>query len=176
MTYVASVTDDMVFTAIRAWVIASAAVSDCIQGDGNRASIPAGGTDFVIMTPLTRSRLSLNETSHPTTSTETSTSSFDYAIQLDCYGPNAGDIVSVLDTSWYSNRTFDALKTQYVFPLYSEHPRFAPMVNGEQQYENRWILVIHIQFKPSITDSQQSASSVTITPTGIINVDVKYPG
>ena len=176
MTHVVSITDDQVFTVLRNWVMGCVTVVDCLQGPMNRASMPPGGSDFVIMSPTNRNRLSFNVTDHPTTNTETNTSSFDYSVQFDCYGPNAGVIANILNDSWYSNQTFELFKPQGLAPLWIDEPRFIPLINGEQQYENRWTMQIHVQAKPSITDSQQSASTVTINPTGIINVDAKYPG
>lgn len=176
VTYIISITDEQVFTALRNWILGSAIAGDCLQGPINRASMPDATNDFVIMSPINRSRLSLNSTAYPTTGTQTNTASFDYAIQLDCYGPNAGDVASILHDSWYSDQAFNLLNPQGVSPLWIEEPRFMPLVNGEQQYENRWVMTLHLQFKPAITDPQQSASAVSINPANIINVDVRYPG
>lgn len=174
MTHVPSVTDEQIFTALRGWVMGAVLLSDCQQGPIDRASMPKG--DFVIMSPLNRTRLSLNTTSYPTQSTAANALSFDYAIQLDAYGPSAGDTLSVLFDSWYSDQAFELLRPQGVSPLWAEEPRFVPLIDGEKQYENRWTTTVHLQFKPSITDPQQSASTVTLNPANVINVDERYPG
>jgi hypothetical protein len=176
MTYIISITDDQVFTSLRNWILGSAVLSECVQGPINRASMPRGGENFVVMSPTLRARLSLNTTDYPTQDTQTNTASFDYSIQIDCYGPNSGDTATILHDSWYSDQAFNLLKPQGVSPLWIEEPRFVPLVNGEQQYENRWTMGLHLQFKPAITDAQQSASDVSINPANIINVDVRYPG
>lgn len=171
MTYTISITDDQVFTALRSWVVGAITVSDCLTGPVNRASMPQG--DFVVLTPINRSRLNLNATSYPDGNSEVNTVSFDCTIQVDVYGPNASDNLSILYDSWYGDVTYQALIAQFISPLWIDDPKFIPLVNGEQQYENRWTSTLHLQFKPSITDVQQSA--LTVTPT-IISVDAKYPG
>lgn len=174
MSYVASLTDEKVFAALRGWILGCVPTEDCVRAPFNRASMPQG--DFVIMSPINRTRLSYNTTAYPSTGTETNTFSFDYAIQIDCYGPNSGDFVTILNDSWYSDQAFNLLNPQGVSPLWIDEPRFVPLVDGEQQYEDRWSMTLHLQFKPAITDVQQSASTVTLDPANVINVDARYPG
>lgn len=174
MSYQISVTDDQVFTALVAWIMGAVILTDCQVGPVNLASMPKG--DFAILTPINRTRLSYNTTAYPTTGTETNTLSFDYAIQLDLYGPNAGDALSILYDSWYSDQAYNLLIPQGVSPLWADEPRFVPLIDGEKQYTNRWTTTIHLQFKPAITDVQQSASTVTINPANVIDVDARYPG
>lgn len=171
MTYTITITEAQVFTAIRNWLL-NAVAGEIVQGWENRVATPSGG--FVVMSGLVKQRLSTNETSYPDDATESNTQSIDYHIQLDAYGSNAGDWAAILTTAYRSDQacTFFASQLPGLAPLYMEDARQSPLVTGEQQYESRWTMVIHLQYKPSISDAQASAATVTA---GIINVEAVYP-
>jgi hypothetical protein len=171
MSYTISITEDQVFTALRNWLL-YAVSGEVVQGIVNRVAMPAGG--FVEMTPLVKTRLSTNVTSYPDINTETNQQFIDFTIQLDIYGANAGDWSTIITTAFRSDQACAFLAAQLpgIAPLYSEAARQLPLINGEEQYESHWSIAIHLQFNPSVNDTQQSAN--VITP-AIINVDATYP-
>lgn len=174
MSYQISTTDEQVFTALRSWILGCVVLNECVQGFPNRVPMPKD--DLVVMSPISRTRLALNTTAYPTGLTQTNTISLDYAIQIDCYGPNAADHASVLHDSWYSEQAYQRLIVAGLSPLWADEPKSIPLLNSEQQYEQRWTMQLHLQFKPSISDPQQSATTVTVNPADVISVDARYQG
>ena len=178
MSYVVSITDQQILTAVRNWLV-SAMTGEVVQGYANRVSTPTGG--YVTMSGLLKTRLGSNEVtfSLPTfpdiVGTEIDTQSYDYHIQLDAYGDDSADWASILNIAYHSQTAFLFFRSQFpgIAPLYMEEPKLVPVVTGEEQYELRWTMVIHLQFKPSISNAQQSATNVVA---GLKNVEAVYPG
>ena len=81
-------------------------------------------------------------------------------VQIDFYGPNAGDwarAVEAVFRSLYAPDQFPA----GIAPLYCSDARQAPLVTGEEQYENRYILTASLEYNPDVIVPQQSATSLT---------------
>ena len=57
----------------------------------------------------------------------------------------------------------DFLRPHLVQPLYTGDPRQLPLVTGEQQYLQRWMLGATLQFNPTVSTSQQFADIVDVT-------------
>ena len=85
-------------------------------------------------------------------------------IQVDFYGPSAGDwckAIKAVMRSQYAPAQFpDGIK-----PLYSSDGQQAPLITGEQQYENRWILTCSLQYNPDVFVPQQSATALAVNET-----------
>ena len=47
-------------------------------------------------------------------------------------------------------------------PLYADDPVQLPLIDGEQQYEQRWKLEATLQYNPILTTSQQSMLDVIV--------------
>lgn len=177
MTYVTSITEEQIFTVLRTWLVAAVG-GQVIQGYTNRVSTPKNG--FIVMSGLVKQNLSMNRRSFvPPTEGEDeglwkNEKSIDYNIQLDVYGPSSGDWASILAVAFSSDLAWPFFNSLLpgLAPLFMEDPRQSPVVTGEQQYDKRWSIVAHIQFNPSISDSQQSAIEAIA---GIIDVEVTYP-
>jgi len=175
-----SITEYSVFVALRAWIISVLGSSvEVIQELDNRVPTPKGG--FVLMNCLNRKSLSWPVMSFvdkdavgtiPAVTTFINTQPIDYAIQLDCYGPIAGDWVTMLSTMWNTEQACNLLEPYGFDPLYSGNPHQIAFVDGEKQYQHRWVMDVHIQYNPAITTSMQFASSAEVD---IINVDRNYP-
>lgn len=178
MTFIVSITDDQIFTALKSWIIAAVA-GEAVQGYTNRVSSPKGS--FVEMYGLVKTNLSMNmrKFTSPinpvTVGTETERKSIDYTIQLDVYGATASDVATILNVAFTAQTTWAFFNNLVpgLAPLYMEDPRQSPITTGEQQYDQRWTLTAHMQFLPSITDAQESA--IEVVP-GVINVEATYPG
>ncbi len=95
-------------------------------------------------------------------------------IQCDVHGPNGSDnafAISIAMWDAIADRFFNSAVTG-VSPLYSDDPKQMPFLNGEQQYENRWSVDIHVQTNQTVFFSQQFASAVDVD---VINVSATYP-
>lgn len=95
-------------------------------------------------------------------------------IQLDVHGPASWDnavTISTLFRDEYAVQQF-ADQPSSVVPLYADDPRQAPFDNEGRQYENRWIVEVHMQINPVLSPAQQYADEVALT---LKSVDALYP-
>lgn len=95
-------------------------------------------------------------------------------VQVDIHGPNSTDntqIVATLFRDEYATLFFDALDPPLA-PLYVDDGRQIPFVSGENQYEDRWVLMMKLQLNPVVSTSQQFADTLTV---GIEEIDTYFP-
>lgn len=175
MPLAVSITLQDVYTQLRVLVLSvvPAGVA-CVQGLGNRTPMPPAVPGFVVMTAThnkglrtpvdTWDMVGLNPT------VITIEQGMHVKIQMDCYGANSGDwavmFVAALRND-YGCRLLAPLA-----PLYADDPIQAALVNGEEQYEERWIVGANLQYNPVITTPMQFANTAEAT---LINVDERYP-
>jgi hypothetical protein len=103
-------------------------------------------------------------------------------VQLDVHGPVSGDNVQKLSTllrDEYATAHFDASGLD-LMALYAGDPRQIPFINGEAQWEKRWVLDVALQANQIVQVPQQFADELhTSGPggvgSGLIDVDVVYP-
>ena len=164
MTYTPSITTDQVFTGLAAWLAdALGLVSGVtiIQELQNRASAPSGG--FVNMLHKAQKRLAGNEVNYsPTAGTSTTTQAIEFPIQVDTYGTDAGDWAAIIATMWASPLAIDFLTSYGITPLWADNPLELSIVNGEDEFEERWITVLHLQYAPAMTAPAQFCDSAHI--------------
>lgn len=94
--------------------------------------------------------------------------------QIDIHGPASADnaqTISTLLRDDYGVRAFAALDP-LVVPLHADDPKQMPFINGENQYEDRWIVEACLQADGSVEVPQQFADTAVV---GVINVDASYP-
>lgn len=166
---------DDVYTAVKALIVAVLGLDSAhvIKGYPNRVAMPSG--PFVAMTMVSSHRLRTNQDTWDTTAIAPTVLSYETGmevmLQLDVYGPAAGDWAQELTTLWRDGYACDALAPTCQ-PLYSDDPRRMPLVNGEDQYEDRWTITARLQYNPTVTTPQQFADAASVT---LINVDKEYP-
>ena len=95
-------------------------------------------------------------------------------IQLDVHGPNSGDNAQTITTLMRDPGGVDlfAAVGPDVAPLYADDPKQIPFINGEQQWEWRWIINAVLQVNASLTVPQQFADSVSVSTH---NVQADFP-
>lgn len=94
-----------------------------------------------------------------------------WEVQLDVHGPDSADnaqIISTLFRDGYATENFSDL----VSPLYADDPQQIPFINGEDQYENRWVINAVMQVNPVVAVPQQYADTIDIT---LQNVEATFP-
>jgi hypothetical protein len=95
-------------------------------------------------------------------------------VQLDVHGPNSGDnaqIIASLFFDEYASTAFAASGFD-VSPLYCSEPHQVPFMNGEQQFEERWVMDTMMQCNPILTVPQQFAGQLIAE---LVEVDAAYP-
>lgn len=168
-TVLPSINETQLFTALRG-VLLELVDCEVLRGPINRAAMPKG--DFIVMLPADQTALSTNVTTYAAT-TKSVVRSTQWSAQLDCYGKLSGDraqvIATMLRDDWACER-FAALDPD-VQPLYATDAKQLPLVTGEQQYEQRWMLEVRLAYKPAVTVQQESAIALEI---GLIDVDERH--
>lgn len=146
-----------------------------LRGPINRAAQPTG--DHVIYTPFFRDRLRTNvETDvDPFPLPDPGTMQIEQGVridfQVDFYGRLAADWAAMFTTIFRSEYGVTKLAPACA-PLYADDGRMLPLVTGEEQYLERWMVRAVLQYNPVTTVQQQYAGSATVN---IINVDEAYP-
>lgn len=173
--YVVTPTDDDIYTALGNAIVAwlGLATTQVVQEYGNEIPMPVG--PFIGMRLGTRKRLRTNkvtwDTTNPAPTALTHEQGMQVACQLDCYAPNSGDWAAILTTLLRDDVGVQALAPTCA-PLYCDEGRRAPLIDGEEQYEDRWIVMLQLQYNPVVSTPQDFADTLAID---LINVDVRFP-
>jgi hypothetical protein len=147
------------------------------RGQENRTTLPSG-PNWLVMTPILRTRLDTNTDIFSVTDTVGITAAgttIRLDVQADCYGPAAEDNAQIISTLFR-----DEYATAFFFhsgfavsPLYTFEPRNLTFINDAAQYEPRWNVDVSLEINPVVTFPQQYMDAVG--PVTIISVDEKYP-
>lgn len=100
--------------------------------------------------------------------------STEVTIQLDVHGPASADNAQRFTTLWRDEYACSFM-VRAGFPgqpLYTSDPRQMPFINGEQQYEFRWVIDAALQVNPVISFPLEFADQLAAT---LIEVDTTYP-
>jgi hypothetical protein len=173
-----SVTDVQFYTALRAYLLqVTGAAQEVIRAQTNRAAPPVGPA-WISMTSDQRKRLSKArddwDYSDPNASTWIITQPTEVRVQIDLYGPSAGNTATVLHATFNDSYACDFFAAQDfdIQPLYSTEAVQLPLINGEAQYEQRYTMTLALQINPAVSTPQDFADTLAV---GLINVDVVYP-
>lgn len=147
-----------------------------IQMPANRTSMPPPVPGFVGMTPRAQGRIATNferwdQSQGGNPDSIALEQAVSVAIQCDFYGAAANDWAVMFSTvirSEYAVRQLDPVAA----PLYCDPPRFAPLVDGEEEYESRWIVTAYVQYNPVTSTPEQFANQLEAN---LVNIDVEYP-
>jgi hypothetical protein len=172
MTATVTPTQSDVFTALRTFIL-SLISCEVVRGLDNGVPMPLGG--FIALTPLYQNRLSTNVDGYadptPTTGSKTAQQATQSTIQIDCYGPDSGDWAVMLSTMLRDEYACLSMAPN-VQPLHADDPKMLPIVDGEQQYEQRWAVTAVLQYNPIVSTPAQFFDAVSVD---LVDVDVKYP-
>lgn len=149
-----------------------------VQGQSNAVASPPVATDggtppsgFVQMQAFIDKRTTTNQNTYdPVNQLQASQSNTQVEVQLDFYGPlsmNWAKMVSTLLRDEYGCTNL-APSCQ---PLWADEAIQSALVDGEEQYEERWTLRSYVQYNPVTTVGQQSATALSVV---VINVDERY--
>lgn len=150
-----------------------------LRGPIDRAAYP--NVDFVLMTPVFRDPLRTVIVTDDDPGTGVGTATWEQGtkveLQVDLYGDSLGaDWCAMFSTMWRTEYACDALGTTApgvpCSPLYTDGGRMMPLVTGEEQYLERWMVRTFLQYNPTVSTPQDYADTVDIT---VISVDVAFP-
>jgi hypothetical protein len=167
MSFTSSPAVDQVFIGLKAWIQDALGLSNpfVVRELGNGVPPPNG--PYVCMTQKGLKKLGMNVTNYQPITQESILQAFDFTVQVDCYGPASSDWAVVLSTVWQHQLAVDFMAAYGVTPLWAEDPIEMPVVNGEQQYEKRWIVQLHLQYQPSTVAPQQFMAAASIVPISV---------
>jgi hypothetical protein len=173
-----SITEDDLFAALRTFLLTIVADGvEVVQGQDNLVPEP-NADDFIVMWSLGQARLSTNDSSYSDPGTNPGTRNFEQAtramIQIDVHGPASANNAEMISTLFFSEYAVDSFKSsgKDISPLYCDDPKQAPFINGENQYEQRWIITAAIQYNPVTAVPQDFADTLEVN---IVSVDATYP-
>jgi hypothetical protein len=147
-----------------------------LRGPIDRAAYP--NVDFVLVTPVFRDPLRTTIVTHdPDAGVARWEQGTKVELQVDLYGDTLGaDWCAMFSTMWKTEYACDALGTIApgvpCSPLYTDGGRMMPLVTGEEQYSERWMVRTFLQYNPTVSTPQDYADTVDIT---VISVDVAFP-
>jgi hypothetical protein len=150
-----------------------------IRGQINRTASPpvatstdnADTTGFILFQFYGSKRTTTNQDSFdPVNQLQMSQSNREGRWQVDFYGKTAHDWAVMFTTMFRDPYGCANLLVQT--PLYADDAIQAPLVDAEEQWEERWMVQAFVQYNPTTTVTQQSATVLGIK---LVNVDVTYP-
>lgn len=170
MTATVSIAQSDVMAALRSFILGLISC-EVVQGLGNGVPMPVD--PFIAMTPLYFDRISTNLHTYADASTGTQSAEqhIAYVVQIDCYGPDSSDWAVIITTMFRDEYAIAAMGVD-VTPLYTDDPKQLPIVDGEQNFEQRWCITARMQYNPVVTLPMQFFDQLDI---GLIDVDVTYP-
>ncbi len=169
-----SLTEDQIFIAVRTVLgvfgltSALGTTIPILQGQNNRTPQPVED-DFVEIWPISRNRLGMNvDTWGPPWTEVSALQETEITIQCDVHGPASGDNAQRISTLWRDQFAVSAFENLglAISPLYTSDPRQMPFTNGEQQWENRWVIDLCMQADIAVTTPMQFADQLhaAVTP------------
>lgn len=95
-------------------------------------------------------------------------------IQCDVHGPSSADNAAILVATFRDYRGVELFDAQGldIAPLYADDPRQLPFTTAEDQWEDRWVVDLHLQINPIVSVTQEFADALS---TAIIEVETTYP-
>lgn len=161
--YTPSISESDVFTALRSWLLLVVPTAEVVQGLDNLVPMPLDAC--IVMTMISHTRIGTNTDAlrEIVDGVEQDiTSSWQYAIQVDCFGNNSGNQCLAIATLWRDDFAVSQFPSN-ISPLYADDPRQIAFVDDQMQYDRRWMTMLHVQVDPVITTPAQSAPEL-VTP------------
>jgi hypothetical protein len=173
-----NITETIVLAALRAFLITVLPSGvEVIAAQDNRVPEPVA-PDFITMNSIGQARLATNTNTYsdgyPTVAgIEKIKQPTQYTIQLDVHGPSSTDNTEIITTLFRDAYAVDMFRNSGfdIAPLYANDPKQVPFINSEQQYENRWIIELAIQYTPTV---QIGMEFFTAAEVNLVHVDVTY--
>lgn len=151
-------TEDVLFDAM--WGFVSTLFDVSVQpyifkGFQNMTSTPPG-VSYIVISPGTKQRLNQIERDYDAVNgLSNNTRRTIYCYQVDCYGPSGPDYADIVSVAWRTMWACDYFAGNNlnpptgaplpVTPLYADEPNQLNIVNGENNYEQRFTSKLYLQ-------------------------------
>ena len=159
-----TITDDDFFVALSAFILNVTPLTrvNVQQGQQNRSPMPPG-PNFAIMTAADRSALATTVRDYdPAHGARLTSRPTQVGVFVNFYGPDATDNGQVFNQLFRDLYGTDFFASYGVQPLWCDDGKQMPLVDGEEQYETRWMIHALLQITPTVSTSQDFADSVAI--------------
>lgn len=95
-------------------------------------------------------------------------------IQIDVHGPSSAENATAITTLLRDGYAVDAFLAlgDDVMTLHADDPKQVPFINGENQYEMRWVIEAKLQANLTLSISQQFADKLSVTT---VEVEAAFP-
>lgn len=175
MAVTISITDTDIFTALRTFILACVPSGlEVVKGQDNGVPMPSG--NFCTMTAISNGRIEWNVTTYTdpvnTLGTSNQMTPSEFVAQLDFYGSNSAQNSKIVESISRSDFGMSQFTNANIKPLYASEPQQIPLINGEEQYEQRWKVDFHLQYNPVVQTSQDFAGTLSVST---VNVERAYP-
>lgn len=158
--YVVSIAVDAVIVSLGAFLQPFCPGSQIIRGQQNR--VPPPLDPFVKLTEILQLDLETPIiTSQFANSQVLITGPKRIDIQIDFYGPTAGDLCSAVKGVYRTEYSVAQFPTG-IAPLYCTDGHQAPLIDAEAQYEARWTMTASLQFNPAVYIPVQFATALSV--------------
>jgi hypothetical protein len=161
--FVVNIAVDTIIAALGAFIQPFVGSAQIIQGQQNRVPPPAPDP-YVKLTPVLRVLLRTPTVSGVANAQTSITTGMRLDVQVDFYGPTAGDQAAAVETVYRTSYTVEQFTPSVsgIAPLYCTDAHQAPLTNAEQQYEARWTLTASLEYNPVVYIPQQSATKIKV--------------
>lgn len=157
-----SVTERDIFIELRRYLTE---LFSCPVAQGYQNNVPIPENGIVIHMLFERDLDYTADYWNPADEQMTAQRSVEATFQLDFYGEEANSRARVVANLWKSSYTTDRMtKCQ---PLDNGQPRKDVLVNQANQYENRMMLDVTLQYNPETSYHVDSVDEISITTTNI---------
>ena len=162
------------------------------RGFQSQEVLPADD-DYIVYTPISQTRIGTNIATLHAENVDDDKNAPDVNqrltridVQIDCYGENAFDYASAIETFAGSLRCNEWLEQSNMAlrVLYANNPMNGTLIDETAQFVPRWIVTLSVEIVSSVTDLIPWIEDANIDPNPeiivdksavkIINVDVQY--
>jgi hypothetical protein len=140
--------------------LSAVTTAEVIRGQINRVPMPAG-PNWIVMQAVRRGQMSTTVRDYvPTDGVQTMDLSTALYFQLDAYGPASAENAQAIVTTFRSLWGTERFKALGLVPLYCEEPAQMPLVAGEQQWIERWMIQCALHGNIELSVDQQFADTL----------------
>lgn len=163
MMYQPSITVDAIIDILADFLTPFTSGAEIVRAQSNRTPMPH--SPCVVLTELLQVDLSTPvDTWRGTVNEVDVVTPTRIDVQIDFYGPNAGDqckaVKGVYRSIWATGMFPDGVK-----PLYCDDGKQTPLITGEQQWQQRWTLTASLQYNAKVVVPHQFADEAEVAQT-----------